>query len=302
MADQSSSPPTLIRQCSTSTGLSYLASSTAPTYLRKLYILVHGWACTASDYAPLLSALSAPEREELGALHIALDLPSHGYSPQSLCPDPAVVDFAALINKIRYELSSSSSRGVETVLVGHSMGCRIALEAFAQEPTNVTGMVLLDGSWYGPSPKYESYPKTKEEQLPLMLKTLAGMFGPLTPEAFKDQKYQQIREIDLEYENRLSEDYVRWDGERMEDVLRMVGMGDKDATRQTRILIVQSTEGHGAKRKSLKVGEEGPWMRLVKNTVGERYQAVVVEGCGHWPHVDKVEEVADAIVRFGERN
>ncbi len=60
--------------------------------------------------------------------------------------------FAKLINQFRQVLSSAepySGHVIETVLVRHSMGCRIVLEAFSQEPTHVSGIVLLDGSWYG---------------------------------------------------------------------------------------------------------------------------------------------------------
>jgi pimeloyl-ACP methyl ester carboxylesterase len=66
----------------------------------------------------------------------------------------------------------------------------------------------------------------------------------------------------------------------------------------TKILVVQGTDGRGARRRSLSKGEETSWMRSVRERVGERYTGLVVEDSGHWPHVDKTDEVAQAITRF----
>jgi pimeloyl-ACP methyl ester carboxylesterase len=298
------SPPT--RQTSASTGVSYLSTGRSSLNLRRLYIFIHGWACSGSDYIPLLSTLSASGKE---ALYVAPDLPGHGRSPRSICPNPTVTSFANLINHYRHELCSTSLVGVETILVGHSMGCRIVLEVFSQEPRNVTGIVLLDGSWYGPkSPKEENQPTTsvdKDQELQLILCTLPTMFGPSTPDYFKQQVVQHMREIDLDYMNLLSNNYIAWDGERMEDVMNIIiqgqGNNDDSETAETWVLLVQATEGHGGKRRSLKKSDEGPWMRFVKDRVGERYRSIVVEGSGHWPHVDRVEEVARAIRNLEEK-
>ena len=72
---------------------------------------------------------------------------------------PTVSTFGRLINDLRQELSLLAG-GIQTVLVGHSMGCRIVLEAFSQQPSNVTGTVLLDGSWYGSAPTRDYKPTT----------------------------------------------------------------------------------------------------------------------------------------------
>jgi pimeloyl-ACP methyl ester carboxylesterase len=41
------------------------------------------------------------------------------------------------------------------VLAGHSMGCRVVLEACLQAPDRVAGLVLIDGSWLGADPNAE---------------------------------------------------------------------------------------------------------------------------------------------------
>ena len=259
-----------------------------------LYVFIHGWACSAQDFIPLISALSA---STLGTntLFVAPDLPGHGHTPQSIRPKPTVSACAHLINDLRHELFPTEE--VPTVVIGHSMGCRITLEVFSQNAVNVAGLVLLDGSWHGPAPKdYKPISRNDAEELQNVLDVFDTMWGPATPADFTQQIQQHLRAIDLDYANQLRRDYIAWDGKRMEEALRMLGSG---TDHEVRVLVVQGTEGHGAKRKSLKKGQEVSWMQLVKSKVGGKYIGAIVEDSGHWPHVDKVEEVANAIEKFG---
>jgi hypothetical protein len=75
------------------------------------------------------------------------------------------------------------------------------------------------------------------------------------------------------------------------EAVKRVGVG---------VLVVQGTDGHGKERRALKEGEEGPWMRFVRERVAKgRYTGCVVQRCGHWVHVDRVGTVAEVIMRFG---
>ena len=289
-------PPSVIRRTSSSTGLSYIYSGDISNAPRKLFICCHGWACAASDYASLLSALAglnASPSESI--LYIAVDFPGHGNSAKSICPQPTVPGFASLANDLRREFSPPGEL-LDTVLVGHSMGCRIALEAFAQEKLNVSGVVLIDGSWVGRSLEVHAAPVVNDREKEIRrISDRIGMYGPLTPESFKDEMQRRLWEIDLEYEYELSRTYIHWDRERMEVVLDELA----DINPPVEVLAIQSTQGRGANRRPLKSGEEGPWLPFIREKVGsERLQIVVLEGCGHWPHIDKVDEVTLIISGF----
>jgi pimeloyl-ACP methyl ester carboxylesterase len=234
----------VVRKTSPSTGLSYLSSTPRDGAVRKLYIFIHGWGCTSLDYLPLVDALATTDST---STYIAPDLPGHGESLTSLCPRPTVFDFAALLNNLCYEvctaqkapaqggevteelaekLSGTSSlpasdltlphaSEIERVVVGHSMGCRIALEVFSHKPENVSQVILLDGSWHGHSKKtLKPAEMTMDEERRVILKSLETMFGPNTPDQFKRRVTQQFQEIDLVYAIDLSRDYLAWEGDR----------------------------------------------------------------------------------------
>ena len=288
----------MLRATSRVTGLSYL-TNTGPdsraARIKELYLFVHGWACSASDFESLLVSLSkATVERQPGSLYVAPDLPSHGKSPQSICPVPSVLAYGQLLNNLIDEFVHDQDHDVRVILVGHSMGCRIVYEMFQQRQTNVVAIILTDGSWYGPDPKdYRPVGQTREEQLQIVENVLKTMWRPLTPESFKSQVVQHARNLDLDYEQILSKSYVSWDGESMEDVMRMVKTG------KTRVLLVQGTEGKGAGRHSLKTGQPlGPWMSYVDDRLGSQHDGVIMEDTGHWPHVDKADEVAQAIDTF----
>ena len=288
-------PTTVSRKSSPSTGLSYILSGSLVKAPQKLYLCFHGWACSATDYAPLFSILASLDpASSRSILYVGVDLPGHGSSPKSICPHPTVPEFAALANDLRRELSPQDEL-LDTVLVGHSMGCRMALEACSQLHTNVSAVILLDGSWVGLKPEAHAAPVLEQRQKEIQrISDRIGMYGPSTPEAFKDGMERRLRRIDLHYEYKLSSEYIEWDRARMEGALEELGRCDG-----LKVLVVQSTQGRGADRRALTRGQEGPWLPLVREKVGsERFRSAVLEGCGHWPHVDKVEEVARIIIDF----
>ena len=103
-------------------------------------IFVHGFACALDDWDPQVNVLSPRFR------CVALDLPGHGASAK-----PATVSIAAMgtaVKEVKERLAPRSA-----ILVGHSMGCRVIVEAMLQSPSNVAGLVFVDGSILGGDPE-----------------------------------------------------------------------------------------------------------------------------------------------------
>jgi len=96
-------------------------------------IMIHGWTCRKSDWHAQIDHLKG--RHEI----LAIDLPGHGESGSNGREDWSMARFAQdVIDAL--ELVSSDS----IILMGHSMGGTVALEAAAKAPDRVQGVILAD--------------------------------------------------------------------------------------------------------------------------------------------------------------
>jgi pimeloyl-ACP methyl ester carboxylesterase len=96
-------------------------------------LFVHGFGCDLTDWTAQIEDLSCEYR------CMALDLPGHGLSAR-----PAE---AASIEALAKAVIAQKARALgDLVLVGHSMGCRVVVEAINSAPERVIGVVLIDGS------------------------------------------------------------------------------------------------------------------------------------------------------------
>jgi pimeloyl-ACP methyl ester carboxylesterase len=99
-------------------------------------VFVHGFGCTLSDWDAQVAHLS-PRHQT-----VAVDLRGHGASPGS--PDEcSILQFGADVAEFMLALALPPA-----ILVGHSMGCRVAVEAALQVRARVAGVVLVDGSQF----------------------------------------------------------------------------------------------------------------------------------------------------------
>src|SRR5689334_20735516 len=97
-------------------------------------VFVHGFACTSEDWRAQIAHFEKTHEV------VACDLRGHGRTPGR--PHECSIehyggDVAALVNNLELE---------GAILVGHSMGCRVVLEAGKLAPQRVAGVVLVDGS------------------------------------------------------------------------------------------------------------------------------------------------------------
>lgn len=97
-----------------------------------LVILIHGWSCQRTDWAQTLAAMP----QDLHCL--ALDLPGHGEARDRLWDDWTIEGLAKAVTEV------ADQKGARRlILVGHSMGGCVALEA-ARRWSGPVGVVLVD--------------------------------------------------------------------------------------------------------------------------------------------------------------
>ncbi len=100
---------------------------------KPLLVFIHGWTCRRSYWLPQLDYFSNKYSVA------ALDLPAHGDSGRGDRTQWGVASFALDVAACVNELNVA-----EVILVGHSMGGAVALEAARLLGTKTAGVVLID--------------------------------------------------------------------------------------------------------------------------------------------------------------
>jgi pimeloyl-ACP methyl ester carboxylesterase len=102
-------------------------------------VFVHGFACAHGDWDAQVTHL-APRHQT-----IAVDLRGHGESAGEAA-QCSIERYGADVAEVMRALALPPA-----VLVGHSMGCRVVIEAALQAPAHVAGIVFIDGSQFAPA-------------------------------------------------------------------------------------------------------------------------------------------------------
>jgi len=98
-----------------------------------LLVFIHGWTCRRAYWKPQLESFS--ERYQV----MTLDLPGHGDSGSQGRSKWGLLPFARDV-----ESCVRALRGKSVILIGHSMGGAIALEAARLMGDTIVGVVLVD--------------------------------------------------------------------------------------------------------------------------------------------------------------
>jgi pimeloyl-ACP methyl ester carboxylesterase len=121
-------------------------------------ILVHGWACDGNYWSAQINALKAKYTT------VTVDLAGHGASGKNRT-DWSMGNFGEDVAAVARQLQNA-----KIVLVGHSMGAPVALEATRRIGDRVAGIIALD------SLKTIGQPPVSEQQIQLRLKPFRDDF------------------------------------------------------------------------------------------------------------------------------
>ena len=242
-------------------------------------MFVHGFACAHSDWRHQIGFFSK-SREV-----IACDLRGHGETPGR--PHECTIehyggDVAALVNNLELR---------DAILVGHSMGCRVVLEAGRLVPKRVGGLVLVDGSRQGSGDPAQAEALTRSAIVAagyaqFSENVFRQMFLEWSPLA--DEIFARVKRMPPETGISLWTDMVRWDATQLDAAL--------DAVRVP-LLAVQSTWiTPERKRLPLKAGDTSPWLDLLR---ANDARIEIVPGVGHFTMLEAPDEVNRLIAAFG---
>jgi pimeloyl-ACP methyl ester carboxylesterase len=234
-------------------------------------VLVHGFGCAHSDWQGQVDRFGTTHRV------VTPDLRCHGAST-GLAADCTIEtfgrDIAALIRVLELK---------HPVLVGHSMGCRVVLQAFVEAPERIGGLVLLDGSRLGEDASAEANTRQLIEFMGYPEFARALFAEALLPPTKQGRLIvDRAARLDPEVGLTLFPSIVRWDATRLTAALDAVCVP---------LLAIQSTYLNiHRKRVYLQPGQSSPWLDLVKQRVaGARTE--IVPKAGHFTMLDAPEAV-----------
>ena len=231
-------------------------------------VFVHGFGCALSDWRLQRGSLQH-EYETL-----ACDLPGHGASDPPRGGAPSIDGCARAVVEMLDALDLPPA-----VLTGHSLGCRVVMQARIEAPERVAGLVLVDGSRIG-----SGDPEAARARARAAFET-AG-YGATVRRLFEEMFLAGASDAlaipILERAARLPErigvalfaDLVAWDAGRAGQVLPALG--------DLPVAVVQSTRlDEDRRRRPLRSGESTPWLDLVR---AERPDAriEIAPGVGHF--------------------
>lgn len=238
-------------------------------------LFVHGFTCAHTDWEPQLAHFSKQHAVA------ACDLRGHGATPGTPA-DVTIENFGADVAQLLVELNWTNA-----VLVGHSMGCRVVMQAALDAPDRVGAIVLVDGSALG-----SGDPQAAERDMSAKIRAIgfpamaAGMFGEMFVAASDPTRKAAIlaraSNFPAEIGLALFPRTVGWDARNLERALK---------TLRVPILAIQSTSLNAErKRVQLKAGDSTPYLDQLRR-LNANVRTVIVPGAGHFTGLDAADVV-----------
>ena len=195
---------------------------------------------------------------------------------------------AEAVNKVKEQIGSH-----RTILIGHSMGCRVVTEAFVQSRSDVAGLVFVDGSILAGDPE-TTLAKAKaavaRDGINAFTQRLFNdMFLESSDPKLRERLVARAQAVDAGFREELFFDLIRWDLSKAKEALKQITVP---------ALVLQSTFiNTELKRVALQAGMTTPWMDAVASLV-PKGQAKVISGPGHFAMIEAAQAITDEIQKF----
>jgi pimeloyl-ACP methyl ester carboxylesterase len=240
-------------------------------------VLVHGLACSHTDWQRQVAHFSARH------LTIAVDLPGHGATPAA---DTSTIERCGMdVTALLRALSLPPA-----VLVGHSLGCRVVLDAALRAPEHVAGIVLVDGSRFGPAAMQAFEARFAAGEYRALVRGLfEQMFTPRSDTKTAAAVLERALAVPEEVGRALLLSLVRYDVDKLESAL--------ERTAKPLLVLQTTTVNEKRERVTMRPGQTTPYLDFIRAKVrGARVE--VLPGIGHFPQLDAPAETNRAIASF----
>lgn len=246
-------------------------------------LFIHGGSCDHDDWRYQVASL----RDEFTV--VTVDLRGHGASIAD-SEDCTIGRYASDIGELLRAI------GIEpTVLVGHSLGTRVALQTVREYPERMAGIVLVDGSLQatGTAADVERVHASrfgdKERVVELLRPQFEGMFFENADPTQKARILARLERASGDMAMTRSRATLLWDATELDVAL---------AGLQVPVLAVQSTytDWTGVRHR-LSEGDTTPYLERLRAYVPQA-EIQIVPDVGHFVMLEAPELVSESIRRF----
>jgi pimeloyl-ACP methyl ester carboxylesterase len=247
-------------------------------------IFVHGGFCDRHDWSAQLHALAPQFRV------VAFDMPGHGQSGPPSEPSVAALGQALCDVNERYGTGRA-------VLVGHSLGVNVILEAVRQSIPGIAGLVLIEGGLVADGDPERAVSTFKQKLdtvgFDAFIRAAFGeMFTPESDPELRRYVLARLERLDLRFAQEIILSKIYWDASLAARVLASVTVP---------VLLLQSTYFDDTfRRRSLASAASTPFSDLVTRQLPSA-ELCFVPGVGHFPQIEAADIVNARIRRFAEK-
>jgi pimeloyl-ACP methyl ester carboxylesterase len=244
-------------------------------------VFVHGFACAHGDWDHLVAHLS-PNHQT-----IAVDLRGHGASPGT-AEECSVERYGADVAEVMRALALPPS-----VVVGHSMGCRVAIEAALQAPKQTAGVILVDGSQFAAAmePVLMERFATPDGYTTITNALFNDMFTGKSDKATVASVVERALRLPRPIGEKLLTDMLRYDVTRLTASL---------ANLRVPVMALQTTRSNERReRATMREGQTTPYLDMVRTAVPS-VRVEIIPDTGHFPQLDesaRTNELIDSFLR-----
>jgi pimeloyl-ACP methyl ester carboxylesterase len=242
-------------------------------------VFIHGFGCAHDDWDAQVAYLS-PRYQT-----IAVDLRGHGSSPGEAAAC-SVERYGADVAEVMRALVLPPA-----VLVGHSMGCRVVVEAALQAPAQTAGVVLIDGSQFAAAMEavFQQRFAAPDGYAAMVSGLFGDMFTARSDATVAAAVVARARRLPRPIGEKMLLDAVRYDVGRLPAAL---------AGLRVPVMAVQTTfSNENRERRTLHEGQTTPYLDMVRASVPSA-RIAIIEDTGHFPQLDEPERTNALIDQF----
>ena len=179
------------------------------------------------------------------------------------------------------------------ILVGHSMGCRVVVEAALQAPRLTAGVIVVDGSQFAATMQAVLQAKFGEpDGYDATVKALFNdMFTSKTDPAVVASITARAKRLSRTVGEKMLTDMQRYDVGRLASSLKSL---------RVPVMALQSTYSNEKReRRPLRAGQNSPYLDMLRASIPSVRVEVIAE-TGHFPQLDESQQTNALIDSFLE--